>query len=110
MRVAIKEKRLADLSSSSVDPAAMGKAAKDFTSSRSVWINRRRMCMEAVEILADGMGKSTKSVMVSAYPFGVVCAICSSLSRIVFRQKWAWKPTSSWGRCCLHRSLKFLPP
>lgn len=32
---------------------------------RSIWLNRKQLCMSAVDMLSEGMGKKVKDIMVS---------------------------------------------
>jgi hypothetical protein len=47
------------------DPNALSKAIKKHNDSRNGWFMRRAMCMDAVDLMADGMGKKNKQLMVS---------------------------------------------
>jgi hypothetical protein len=50
-----------------VDPKLLDKAVKEFNSTRSAWRDRKANCIEALEVVADGMGKKLKVVMVGFY-------------------------------------------
>lgn len=46
-----------------VDPRAMEKAIKEFNSTRLLWRDRKIACLDAMEVIADGMNKKIKVVM-----------------------------------------------
>ena len=63
-RVEAKRQQIATIKSAGpIDPRAMEKAIKDYNSSRLLWRDRKLACMDALEMIADGMGKKVKIVM-----------------------------------------------
>ena len=72
-RVDQQRRRKQQLTAQPVDPAAMTAAIQKFNSSRTSWKQRKDMCIEAVEMLADGMEKTVKAVMVSELYLQYVC-------------------------------------
>ena len=46
-----------------VDPRAIEKAVKEHNTTRSLWRDRKVCCLDALEMIADGMNKKVKMVM-----------------------------------------------
>ena len=47
-----------------MDQKEVDKLIKDYTTTRNMWRERKLNCIEVVEMIADGVGKKTKVVMV----------------------------------------------
>ena len=67
-RVSVKQRKVADInahssSSSSAPQMTMITSIRAHNFHRTVWQQRKRMCMDAVEMIADGMEKKTSKVM-----------------------------------------------
>jgi hypothetical protein len=65
------------------DPNALSKAIKKHNDSRNGWFMRRAMCMDAVDLMADGMGKKNKQMMVSFKEFLFFTSLFSFLHLII---------------------------
>lgn len=63
-RVEAKRQQIAQIKSAGpVDPRAMEKAVKEFNATRALWRDRKIACIEALEVIAEGMNKKLKVVM-----------------------------------------------
>ena len=63
LRVNEKSRRVQSLSSMKMEPHAMKDAIKMHNHFRTVWKQRKEMCMEVVDSVSDSMGKKTEEVM-----------------------------------------------
>lgn len=63
VRVNEKSRRVQSLSSMKMEPHAMKEAIKMHNHFRTVWKQRKDMCMEVVDSIGDSMGKKTEVVM-----------------------------------------------
>ena len=63
VRVNEKSRRVQSLSSMKMEPHAMKDAIKMHNHFRTVWKQRKEMCMEVVDSVSDSMGKKTEEVM-----------------------------------------------
>ncbi len=66
-RVEGKRLRLLGAEASSFDPLAAAKLLKRHNETRAAWKDRKDKCVDAVEMIADGMEKKAKFVMVSGF-------------------------------------------
>ncbi len=67
-----KRKKVENLSTamkSNSDPQALIKTIKKFNAMRQSWFQRKSMCIDAIDLLAEAMGKKAKEIMVSGFIF-----------------------------------------
>ena len=60
-----KQSKANDISVKKVDKNAIDNISIQHNKYRRIWIDRKRKCIDLVECISDGMGKSTKALMVS---------------------------------------------
>jgi hypothetical protein len=59
-----KKGRLSQLAAKPIDPQTVAKTIKEFNNARTMWKTRKDLCLESIEMLAEGMEKPVKWLLV----------------------------------------------